>query len=77
METRYYTVEQIKELENCGRDRAYAIARKLPHKSNGKKILVLKEAYEEYYQKEKEKILYDFNNETKEKQKVYQIKKFV
>lgn len=77
METRYYTVEQIKELENCGRDRAYELARKLPHKNNGKKILVLKEAYEEYYQKEKESILNNFNNETKEKQKVYQIKRFI
>ena len=77
MEKRYYTVEPIKELENCGRDRAYELARKLPHKNNGKKILVLKEAYEEYYQKEKESILNNFNNETKEKQKVYQIKRFI
>ena len=77
MESRYYTVEQIKELENCGRDRAYELAKSLPHKNDGKKILVLKEAYEEHYEKEKEIILNNFNNETIKKQKVYQIKKFI
>lgn len=76
MDTRYYTVEQIKELENCGRDRAYELAKKLPHKSDGKKILVLKEAYEEHYEKEKEMILNNFNSENS-KGKVYQIKRLV
>ena len=75
METRYYTVEQIKELENCGRDKAYELARQLPHKNNGKKILVLKEAYEEHYQKEKERIL-DFFDKKINKNNIYQIKKF-
>lgn len=76
METRYYTVEQIKELENCGRDRAYELAKSLPHKNDGKKILVLKEAYEKHYEKEREAILNEFNKEEK-KQNVYQIKRFM
>jgi len=75
IETNYYTVQQIKILENCGKDRAYALARKLPHKLEGNKILVLKEAYEEHYQKEKEEILNNFNNKN-EKNNIYQIKKF-
>lgn len=76
METRFYSVEQIRELENCGRDRAYELARKLPHKTIGKKILVLKEAYEEHYQKEKENILKGFNLESN-KHNVYQIQRLV
>lgn len=73
METRYYTVEQIRELENCGRDKAYELANQLPHKNDGKRILVLKEAYEKYYQKQKEEIINKFNYE---KCKVFQIRKF-
>ena len=74
METRYYTIQQIKELENCGRDKAYELARKLPHKNDGKKILVLREAYEEYYERQKEMILSNFNNNTP---KVYEFRKFM
>lgn len=75
MNPNYYTVEQIKELENCGRDLAYSIARKLPHKTIGKKILVLKEAYEEYHEKEKQDILKGFN--TNGTNNVYQIRRFI
>ena len=75
MDSNFYTVEQIKQLENCGRDCAYNIARSLPHKKRGIKILVLKEAYDEYHEKDKQEILSKFN--TNKRTNVYQLKKFV
>lgn len=75
MDSNFYTVEQIKQLENCGRDCAYVIARNLPHKKRGTKILVLKEAYEEYHEKEKQEILNKFN--ANKRSNIYQLKKFV
>lgn len=74
MESRYYTIDDIKTLEHCGKDKAYNLAKELPHKFDGKKILVLKEAYEEHYQKEKEKILNNFNKNINEN--IYMIRKF-
>lgn len=76
IKSRYYTVQQIKQLESCGRDEAYNIAKKLPHEIRGKKIYVFSEDYNNYYQQKRQKALE--NESTKENQKVniYQIKKF-
>lgn len=35
LQSRYYTVKQIQQIENCGRDRAYEIAKRLPHEIRG------------------------------------------
>lgn len=71
IKTRYYTVKQIQQLENCGRDRAYEIAEQLPHETRGRKILVFSEDYDKYYQEKREAII---NN--KPKSNVYQIRRF-
>ena len=69
---RYYTVKEIKELEHCGRDKAYKIANELPHEKRGRDIYVFAEDYENYYEqkrkKAKEQTVIPINN-------VYQIKK--
>ena len=69
---RYYTVKEIKELEHCGRDKAYKIANELPHEKRGRDIYVFVEDYENYYEqkrkKAKEQTVIPINN-------VYQIKK--
>ena len=38
--SRYYTVQQIKKLEGCGKDKAYEIASELPHETRGRQIFV-------------------------------------
>lgn len=79
---RYYTILQIQQLEGCGRDRAYEIAHMLPHEIRGekkRKIFVLAEAYEEYFQKNRERILKEFKEKKeaeKEERKIYHIRKF-
>lgn len=55
VKTRYYTVKQVQQLENCGRDKAYEIAKQLPHETRGKKIYVFSEDYDKYYQEKREK----------------------
>ena len=54
---RYYTVTDIKKLENCGKDNAYAIAKELPHEKRGRNIYVFSEDYEKYYQEKRQKAL--------------------
>ena len=72
LQPRYYTVEQIKELENCGRDKAYEIAKKLPHEIRGKQYYVFSEDYEDYYREKRQKVLDNnaLNN-------VYELQKFM
>ena len=41
IKSRYYTVQQIKQLEGCGKDKAYEIANELPHENRGKKYMYL------------------------------------
>ena len=57
IKSRYYTVQQIKKLEGCGKDKAYEIASKLPHEKRGKQIFVFAEDYDNYYQQKREKAL--------------------
>ena len=45
VKSRYYTVQQIKKLEGCGKDKAYEIANELPHEKRGKQIFVFAEVY--------------------------------
>lgn len=73
VKSRYYTVQQIKLLEGCGKDKAYEIANSLPHEKRGKQIFVFAEDYDTYYQEKREKALHCVKNETS---KIYQIKKF-
>lgn len=54
---RYYSVNDIKKLENCGKDKAYSIAKELPHEKRGRNIYVFAEDYEKYYQGKREKAL--------------------
>jgi hypothetical protein len=74
---RYYTVQDIKKLENCGRDKAYEIASNLPHEKRGRQIFVFAEDYEKYYEQKRELALRERENcEKKELNNIYQIKKF-
>lgn len=68
-----YTVEDIQILRRCGRDKAYAIARSLPHYTDGKKILVFKEDFDEDFKKIRNEVLE--KGEQKTKSKLYQIKR--
>lgn len=43
-----YSVDDIKILRKCGRDKAYEIAKSLPHFREEKKILVFRKDFEEY-----------------------------
>ncbi len=76
LKPRYYSVTQIKQMENCGRDYAYKLAKKLPHEKRGKGIYVYAEDYEEYYKTNKENAIASIR-ETREVKcaKVYQIRK--
>lgn len=77
IKSRYYTVQQIKRLEGCGKDKAYEIANELPHENRGKKIFVFAEDYEKYYEQKRELALRERENcEKKELNNIYQIKKF-
>lgn len=74
---RYYTVQDIKKLENCGRDKAYEIASNLLHEKRGRQIFVFAEDYEKYYEQKRELALRERENcEKKELNNIYQIKKF-
>lgn len=55
METRYYTIQDIKKMEGCGKDAAYALAKKLLYEKRGNTIYVFKDSYEEYYKQKIEK----------------------
>lgn len=71
VKTRYYSVKQIKQLENCGKDKAYEIAKQLPHEIRGRSIYVFSEDYDKYYQEKRQLIV-----SSKQNSKVYQIRKF-
>lgn len=73
---RYYTVQQIKKLEGCGKDKAYEIANELPHEKRGKQIFVFAEDYDSYYQKKREKALEQQGLIQNEKYNIYQVRKF-
>ena len=73
LKSRYYSVKQIKEMENCGRDKAYDIAKQLPHEKRGRDIYVFAEDYENYYKEKRQKCI--SKNEIK-MNNVFQIRKF-
>lgn len=77
MDSLYYTVKEIKAKENCGRDRAYEIAKMLPHEKRGRDIYVFAEDYENYYRSKREEALERSNLNINSKSNVYQIKKFI
>lgn len=69
-----YTVEDIKVLRRCGRDKAYAIAKKLPHYIEGNQILVFKKDFDEDFENIRKEILE--KQENKSKNNVFKIRKF-
>lgn len=71
---RYYSVKEIKLLEHCGKDKAYAIAKELPHEKRGKDILVFAEDYEKYYQEKRQRAQARVKNEFQNN--VYKINRF-
>ncbi len=71
---RYYGINEIRQLENCGRDRAYDIAKRLPHEIRGRAYYVFAEDYDRYYAEKRRMVLND--TQTLRKDKVYQIQKF-
>lgn len=73
LKSRYYSVKQIKEMENCGRDKAYDIAKQLPHEKRGRDIYVFAEDYENYYKEKRQKCL---NKSEIKIKNVFQIRKF-
>ena len=76
VKSRYYTVQQIKKLEGCGKDKAYEIANELPHEKRGKQIFVFAEDYDIYYQQKREKALQERKQVLERKDNVYQIRRF-
>lgn len=59
VKSRYYTVEDIKKMECCGREPAYNLAKSLPHERRGhNQIFVFSEAYDEYYENKKRQAEY-------------------
>lgn len=76
IKSRYYTVQEIKKMEGCGRDAAYDLANKLAHEKRGTQIFVFAEAYEEYFEKKKEKAYSKKMENNKTNSNVYQIRKF-
>lgn len=75
IKARYYTVKEIKQLEHCGKDKAYEIAKLLPHEKRGRDIYVFAEDYEQYYKEKREKA--QINTGINTKSNVYKIRKFV
>lgn len=75
IQSRYYTVQQIKKLEGCGKDKAYEIANELPHEKRGKQIFVFAEDYDNYYQQKREKALEEYRVTKNKNSNIYQIKK--
>ena len=73
LKSRYYSVKHIKEMENCGRDKAYDIAKQLPHEKRGRDIYVFAEDYENYYKEKRQKCL---NKSEIKINNVFQIRKF-
>lgn len=76
VKSRYYTVQQIKKLEGCGKDKAYEIANELPHEKRGKQIFVFAEDYDIYYQQKRERALQERKQILERKDNVYQIRRF-
>lgn len=78
IKSRYYTVQQIKRLEGCGKDKAYELANELPHEKRGKQIFVFAEDYDNYYQQKRQKALEEQGQGLTQKKNtnIYQIKKF-
>lgn len=76
IKSRYYTVQQIKKLEGCGKDKAYEIANELPHEKRGKQIFVFAEDYDNYYQQKRERALQERKQILERKDNVYQIRRF-
>lgn len=76
IKSRYYTVQQIKKMEGCGKDKAYEIANKLPHEKRGKQIFVFAEDYDNYYQQKRKKALEEQELVQNKSSNIYQIKKF-
>lgn len=76
IKSRYYTVQQIKKLEGCGKDKAYEIANELPHEKRGKQIFVFAEDYDIYYQQKRERALQERKQILERKDNVYQIRRF-
>lgn len=74
--SRFLKVKEIQSLEHFGRDAAYELAKKLPHEKRGRDIFVFREAYEEYYEKRKQKALENQNNDIEKTSNVYSIKRF-
>lgn len=73
LKPKYYSVKQIRILENCGRDKAYEIAKQLPHEKRGRDIYVFAEDYDRYYQEKRQKSL---NKAEVKNNNVFQIRKF-
>ncbi len=73
IKSRYYTVKQIKQLENCGKDKAYELAKQLPHEKRGKGIYVFAEDYDNYYEEKRQKAK---SIDDKAQKNIYQIRKF-
>lgn len=76
MDSLYYTVKEIQTKEHCGRDKAYEIARMLPHEKRGKDIMVFAEDYDNYYRNKREKAIEQFKSNSTPRNNVYQIRKF-
>lgn len=76
IKSRYYTVQQIKKLEGCGKDKAYEISNNLPHEKRGKQIFVFSEDYDNYYQEKRNKALEEQGLIQNKNSNLYKIRKF-
>ncbi len=76
MSSLYYSVKEIKEKEHCGRDRAYELAKSLPHEIRGRDIYVFAEDYDSYYAIKREEAIEKCKANSIPKNNIYQMRKF-
>ena len=66
---------RLSEIKGISKDKAYEIAKLLPHEKRGRDIYVFAEDYEQYYREKREKA--QINTGINTKSNVYKIRKFV
>ena len=66
-----YTIQDIKILRRCGKDKAYKIAKSLPHYIEGNQTLVFKKDFDEDFERIRKQAM---SKEIEENQ-IYRIRK--
>lgn len=81
IKARYYTVKEIKQMEHCGKDKAYSIAKSLDYEKRGRDIYVFADSYESYYKEKRQKAHKhkeeQENQNNQAESNIYRIRKFI